>query len=111
MSKLIFMIPLWAGCPGFIIDALQVCQNNVARLVTRRVLATPVSQLLRECGWRSVRQEMYYHTVLQVHKTLTTGAPAYLYDKLTQGGRYPRDTRQARSSSLRLGPHLIQDLN
>ena len=24
MSKLIFMIPLWAGCPGFIIDALQI---------------------------------------------------------------------------------------
>ena len=28
MSKLIFMIPLWAGCQGFIIDALQVCQNK-----------------------------------------------------------------------------------
>ena len=60
MSKLIFMIPLWAGCQGFIIDALQVCQNKVARIVTRRSLDTPVLQLLRVCGWRSVRREMYY---------------------------------------------------
>ena len=104
MSKLIFMIPLWAGCPGFIIDALQVCQNKAARVVTRRGMDTPVSQLLKECGWRSVRQEMYYHTVLQVHKTLGTGAPAYLYEKLTLGGHYPRDTRQARNSSIRFGP-------
>ena len=51
-----------------------------------------------------MRQEMYYHTVIQVHKTLGTGSPVYLYKKLTQGGHYPRDTRQSRTSSIRLGP-------
>ena len=72
MSKLIFMIPLWSGCQEFLIKALQVCQNKTARVVAQKDFSTPISQLLKECGWRSVRQEMYYHTVLQVHKTMTT---------------------------------------
>ena len=104
MSKMIFMISLWAGCQEFLIDALQICQNKIARVVTRRDFSTPISQLLRECGWRSVRQEMYYHTTLQVHKTLMTKKPVYLYSKLTKDGDWPRDTRQARSSTIRQGP-------
>ena len=63
-------------------------------------MATPISQLLKECGWRSVRQEMYYHTALQVHKTMKTKKPVYLYDKLTNDGEWPWDTRQARSSTI-----------
>ena len=98
------MISFWAGCQEFLIDALQVCQNKIARVVTRRDFSTPIAQLLRECGWRSVRQEMYYHTTLQVHKTLMTKKPAYLYSKLTKDGDWPWDTRQARSSTIRQGP-------
>ena len=63
MSKLTFMIPLWAGCQDYLIHALQVIQNKAARSVTKHGMSVPVRQLLRECGWRSVRQEMYYHTV------------------------------------------------
>ena len=97
------MIPLWSGCQEFLIKALQVCQNKTARVVAQKDFSTPISQLLKECGWRSVRQEMYYHTILQVHKTMTTYAPAYLYNKLTDDGDYHCDTRQARSSSIRMG--------
>ena len=67
-------------------------------------MSTPISQLLNECGWRSVRQEMYYHTALQVHKSMKAKKPVYLYDKLTNDGEWPRDTRQARSSTIRQGP-------
>ena len=104
MSKLIFMIALWSGCQEFLTDALQVCQNKAARVITKKNISTPIPQLLKECGWRSVRQEMYYHSVLQVHKTLLTKSPRYLYDKLTGDGAYGFDTRQARNSSIRLGP-------
>ena len=101
MSKLIFMISLWAGCQEFLIDALQVCQNKAARAVTKHGKSTPVKQLLKECGWRSVRQEMYYHTVLQVHKTLANKTPEYLHNKLTEDGAYSYKTRQASTSSIR----------
>ena len=68
MSKLNFMMPLWAGCPDYLINGLQVCQNDAARIITKHDRAMPVKQLLKECGWRSVRQEMFYHTALLVHK-------------------------------------------
>ena len=35
MSKLNFMIPLWAGCPEYLKNALQICQNHAARIVTK----------------------------------------------------------------------------
>ena len=111
MSKMIFMIALWSGCQEFLIDALQVCQNKAARVITKRNISTPIPQLLKECGWRSVRQEMYYHSVLQVHKTLLTKAPVYLYDKLTKDGEYNCDTRQARNSSIKLGPSFQTKLS
>ena len=98
------MIPLWSGCPAFLTNALQVCQNKAARVVAKKDKSTPVTQLLKQCGWRSVRQEMYYHTVLQVHKTMITKSPHYLYCKLTEVGQYLRSTRRISVSTLRLGP-------
>ena len=104
MSKLIFMIALWSGCQEFLTDSLQVCQNKAARTITKRGYSTPVKQLLKECGWRSVREELYYHSVLQVHKTLMTKASQYLYSKLTSDGSYNCDTGHARNSIIKLGP-------
>ena len=101
MSKMIFMIPLWAGCQEFLINALQVIQNKAARTVTKHDMSTPVQQLLKECGWRSVRQEMHYHTILQVHKTLVQRNPMYLYSKLTADSSYAYRTRQNSTISIR----------
>ena len=100
-SKLIFMMPLWAGCSKYLIDALQVSQNKAARIVTRHDINISVQQILRECGWRSVRQEMVYHTVLTVHKTIIQKQPRYLYNKLTADGTYPYSTRKASKSTIR----------
>ena len=46
---------------------------------------------------------MYYHSVLQVHKTLLTKAPEKLYSKLTSDNC---DTRHARNSTVKLGPTI-----
>ena len=77
---------------------------------------TPVYQLLKECCWRSVRQEIFYHTVLQVHKTMKTGAPVYLYNKLTDDGQHQRDrdnvSRQNLVSEEQLrmeGGHVVRE--
>ena len=78
-------------------------QNKAARVITKKDISTQITQLLKECGWRSVRQEMYYHTVLQVHKTLTTHTPVYMYSKLIDDGHYHCDTRMARRSTIKTG--------
>ena len=101
MSKLTFMMPLWAGCSDYLVRALQVCQNNVARTVTRHERSVSVKQILKECGWRSVNQEIFYHTALLIHKILLQKSPSYLYDQLTADGSYGYPTRRASSSSIR----------
>ena len=101
MSKLIYMIPVWAGCPEYLKNALQVCQNNAARIVTKHDRSVSVKNLLKECGWRSVRQEMYYHTVLLVHKIILQKTPQYLYSRLTADGSYNYTTRSSSTSSIR----------
>ena len=101
MSKLTFMIPLWAGCSDYLVKALQVSQNNAARFVTRHGKSVSVKQLLKECGWRSVKQEIFYHSVLLVHKILLHQSPSYLHSQITADGNYQYGTRAASVSSIR----------
>ena len=101
MSKLGFMIPLWSGCQEYLIRALQTIQNKVARVVTKHDRRVPVKQILKECGWRSEKQEMFFQTVMQVHKVLMQTNPVYLYRKLIADGSYSYRTRSSSTSSIR----------
>ena len=103
-SKLIFQISLWGGAEDYLLNALQVQQNKCARFVTKRGIYTPVVELLRQCGWLSVRQLVYYHSVVQVHKTIITKFPKYIYRKLSLD--FPYSTRLAESASVRRGPQF-----
>ena len=62
-------------------------------------------QLLRKVGWLSVRQLVFFHTVLQAHKTLITGVPKLLHHDLTL--TYPRVTRCATGGQLRQGSGFV----
>ena len=95
MSKLIYLMPLWAGCQDYLVKALQVIQNKAARSVAKMDIFTPTRALLKVCGWMSVRQLMAYHSIILLHKTLSTKAPEYLYKKVTAGGQFSYKTRQA----------------
>ena len=79
MSKLGYLISLWGGCTAGLKKDLQMIQNRVCRVVTRRDWSTPTQELLRQCGWLSVNQLAVYHSVLLVHKTKLSRKPSYLY--------------------------------
>ena len=68
MSKLSYVIALWGGCGLGLRKTLQVLQNRVAQVVTRKDWTTPSKVLLQQCGWLSVNQLIFYHTVLLVFK-------------------------------------------
>ena len=57
-------------------------QNQAMKKVTGLSWFTPCRILLKKCKWLSVKQLIFYITVLQVHKTLTKGSPAYLHNKM-----------------------------
>ena len=68
MSKLCYLIQLWGGTEDYLLHALQVIQNRAARAVTRMSWFTPTRVLLNKCKWLSVKQLIFYQTVLTTHK-------------------------------------------
>ena len=94
ISKLIYLMPAWSGCEEYLVDALQVCQNRAARLVTKLDRFTPTKVLLKQCGWLSVKQLMVYHSLILLRKVFKNQKPLYLYQKITSGSPQ-RNTRQS----------------
>ena len=80
-SKLIFQISLWGGTEDYLIKALQVLQNKAARVVCKGDKFTSVSTLLKQCGWLSVKQLVFFHSVVLVYKTFLTTYPKYIFNK------------------------------
>ena len=112
MSKLIYLMPVWAGCEDYLVKALQIIQNKVARSVTRKDIFTPTHVLMKECGWLTVKQLLVYHSLLQFHKTKQQHAPTYLHQRITDqlsmletrdaaSRHYNYKTRQEASGALR----------
>ena len=105
MSRILYMLPLYSGCPEYILSALQTKQTEAMRIVTGRkwevlgVRLTSTCELLKQCGYLSVRQMCYYYSVSTVHNIITYKQPEYMCSVLSealQSGvqhRYP--TRQA----------------
>ena len=100
-SKLIFQICLWGGTEEFLLSSLQVVQNKAARFITRRGVYSSVEEILRECGWLSIRQLVFYHSVISIYKTLQTSYPRYIFNKLAR--QFPYNTRLAQSKPVRMG--------
>ena len=94
MSKILYLLPLYGGCPEYLLSALQSKQNESMRLVTGKRWVIPGKQyvstrdLLNECGWLSIRQLCYFTTVLSIQKTLVQHNPEYLFNKITSGQRH-----------------------
>ena len=102
MSKLSYLVTLWGGAQEYLISAVQVQQLAAARAVCGfDCWRWNKSKLLNKMGWLSVRQLVFYQTVLQAHKTLKTKVPQPLHHSLS--GTYPRDTRSAASGQIRNG--------
>ena len=100
-SKLVYLITVWGGAQWCLLRAVQIQQLRAARAVCGfQSTRWSKVKLLGKVGWLSVRQLIEYYTVLQVHKTLTTGKPRPLYYSLSES--YPYFTRGAASGHIRL---------
>ena len=92
MSKLAYLMPLWGGCQKFLISSLQVMQNKAARYVTKKNIFTPTKVLLKQCGWMSVNQMVFFHTLILFYKTRQSKFPTALYNMASS--EYSYNTRE-----------------
>ena len=99
LSHLTYFIQLYGGCSGELISALQLVQNKAARAVTKLDRSTQVSKLLLQCGWMSIRQMIFYHSLLLLYKTKKNKKPGYIFSKIND--KFPRRTRLAAAEGIR----------
>ena len=82
MYIIAYMISVWGGTEAYVIRAVQVMQNKVARSITKLSWFTPTHRLLIQCNLLNIKQLIFYHTVLQVWKVLKAWVPVYINSKL-----------------------------
>ena len=102
MSKLVYLMIVWGGAQQYLLKILQVQQLNAARTVCgffSRFWSK--KKLLERVGWLSIRQLIFFHTVLQAHKTIISGKPASLHESIST--QHPYRTRNATSGRIRYG--------
>ena len=105
MSKLVYLITVWGGATQYLLKAVQTQQLIAARAVCGfQSSRWSKKQLLGKVDWLSVRQLVYYHTVLQAHKTMITGQPRPLHASLPTD--HPYMTRNAAAGNIRYGENM-----
>ena len=107
MSKLMYLITVWGGAQQYLLKALQIQQLVAARCVcgyTSRWWSR--QKILQRVGWLSIRQLIYFHTVLEAHKAIVSGKPTALSQSLITP--FPYRTRRAAMGLIRYGENLTQ---
>ena len=76
-SRLDYCNSLLYGTKQSHIDRLQCCQNNVARIISKRRKFGHISPVLKELHWLPVEHRTSYNILLLTYKALNGHAPHY----------------------------------
>jgi hypothetical protein len=102
MSKIVYLISVWGGAQQYLLKGLQVQQLTAARAVCGfHSKWWSKQKLLDRLGWLSIRQLIFYNTVLQAHKTISSGRPSSIHQSIST--QHPYQTRNATSGLIRFG--------
>ena len=105
MSNMVYLITLWGGAQQYLLKALLVQQLTAARTVCGfHCYGWSKKKLLDRVGWLSVRQLIFFHTVLQAHKTISTGVPRPLHASIST--QHPCNTRSSTRGLIRFGENF-----
>ena len=108
MSNIIYIITVYGSCSEYLKSCLQIVQNTAARCVTGLRWNTAVAVLLLQCGWLSVRQMIFYHSMVLVFKIKQERKPTYLHEKLSKV--FICSTRLASSNAIKKTEKIDSDL-
>ena len=102
LSRLVYMISVWGGAQQYLLKSLQIQQLAAARVVCGHISRYwSRVKILKRVGWLSVRQLVFYHTVMQAYKTIRTGKPSEIFESIST--QHPYRTRNATDGKIRYG--------
>ena len=99
-SRLDNLNSLLIELPDYVLDKLQLVQNNAARLVAREKKSSHVTPLLKQLHWLPIEYRIKYKIFLIVYKCLHEMGPVYLSSLLT--GYHPKTSMWLRSDKEEL---------
>ena len=98
------------GIPDYLLQKLQLIQNNCARLITQKKKSDHITPTLIDLHWLPIRYRIDYKVLLLAYKAQQKTAPVYLADLLQpyMPGRslrseYQRRLHQPKSHSKKFG--------
>ena len=90
------------GAQQYLLKSLQVQPLRAVRTVCGFFSrGWTKKKLLDRLGWLSIRQLIYFHTVLQAHKTITSEKPSVIHQSIST--QHPYNTRSAATGLIRFG--------
>ena len=95
-----YSIVLYCILLYYVLNKLQLVQNNAARLVAREKESSHVTPLLKQLHWLPIEYRIKYKIVLNVYKCLHEMGPVYLTSLLT--GYHPGTSMCLRSDKEEL---------
>ena len=90
MSVLVYCLPVFGGCDQYELEAIQVMQNQAARLVTHLPVRTPRKEIFSTTGWMTVNQLICYHSALSTFRIRQSKEPKYLNNIMSRDNRSDR---------------------
>ena len=108
VSQLCYMIQVWGGCEGYLLNSLQFIMNRAARYVTRSTAYTSTRRLLSACNWLSVRMVVSWYFTRQSYWCTRWLSPVFL-DICTISFPPDSPTRQGRQPMATSGTSSIRD--
>ena len=89
-SSLVYCLPLFGGLDTGDLKDLQVMQNKAAQIVTISPPRAARAPMFDKLGWLTVKQLIFYHTVIAVFKIRSSREPEYLASILNKDSRNDR---------------------
>ena len=72
------ILKVWGSCGDVLLTKLKKIQHRAARIVTRSEFDENAKPLIKELGWKTVRELVRYDTAITMHKSMHKIVPTYL---------------------------------
>ena len=84
-----YCCPVWDVAGASEINHLQKLQTHAARIITSSRYDAPSKMLIKQLGWRTIKEMIQYESRVMVYKSVDGLAPQYFQDIFTRNSANP----------------------